>query len=66
MDKALIDVHPVVVCLAVAYLQGYVLEALLIAALRYFGYNLLAVNVLFERKEYLARVYRLYQIVGNL
>ena len=66
MHQPSIHILPVVYRLAVHYLHRYVLEVLLIARLRHFRHNLLAVNVLLQRQQNLVRVHGLYQVVGNL
>jgi len=61
-----VHLHPVLVCAAVGYLHAYLLEMLLVAALRHLGLYLAAVYVLFQHKEYLVGVHGLDEIVGYL
>ena len=50
MYKAAVNVHPVADGLTPAYLHGYVLEALLVAALGNLGHYFLLVDVLLKRQ----------------
>ena len=66
VNEAAVYFLPVVNGLAGVYLHGYVLEALAVSALRNLGHDFPAVNVLFQRKEYLVGVNRLDKVVGYL
>ena len=66
MHQPSIHFHPVVERTAFLYLHRDIHEVLLIARLRYFRYNLALVDVLLQRQQYLHRVHRLDQVVGNL
>ena len=64
MHQTAVHFAPVVERFAVHYLHRNVLEVLLIARLRHFGYNLLTVDVFLQRKQYLTGVYGLDEVIG--
>ena len=66
MHEAPIYLNPVFPLAAIHNLHCYLLEFLLVARLSDLGYNLLAMNILFECEEYLIGVDRLNQIISNL
>ena len=65
MYKAAVNILPIVDRLAIHNLHGNVLEVLLISSLCNLSHNLLLVDVLLERKQNLAWIDRLYEIIGN-
>ena len=66
MHEFPVDVYPVLPRPAVHDLHGDLLEVLLILVLGHLSLYLLAMDVLFQRQEYLVGIDGLDQIVGNL
>ena len=66
VHQALVHIYPVVPRAAVGYLHGYLLEVLLVLALRNLRLDGLTVDVLLERQENLVGVHGLDEVVGYL
>ena len=66
VDEPAIDIGPVLPRTTVHDLQGYLLELLLVSALRLFGHQFLAVDVLLQRQQYLVGIDGFDEVVGYL